>query len=787
MNPDTMTSINSLLNHEPQQQGDHHTRPDHFITPTTFDAADALATLATLGSGQQYVSRELPSPTASAHPPRRSSSFSAHAAPVEPSPPIDQPQAHSPTLEQYHHASKSPEDQRRHSLALARSSPAPVLAPIQDRSMALQDQISEEPASHGHDASKIVSPPTQAGEDHGRDETQQREPDYVRDEPTTSHIRTAESPSPGTELPVVKDERPETPHDALSSTAPAQSVEHHQSGTAETMDSDTLKAIEIAKQSDLGLRTKRNASVAESVTSPTEQSKPAPSKKRPAPAGASSIKKKGTATAKKPPSKRRRLDAEGEGHARSGTPTLKKSSSKSGKKGSQAGTPAAESSPAPDHSSQVHPTDDEGESSEDNALYCICRKPDNHRWMIGCDGGCDDWFHGSCVNMAQADEDLVDRFICPLCEEKGRGQTTYKPMCRRDGCRKPARVTKGTQSKYCSDDCGTLFMTEQVQRTAGAKNTKKKNSKKKAQKPGDPADPVSDEDDEPTPLGGVLRAKDLKALIDQAKDIQTFKAFGAGVLSPPRTASPTKANFDGADDPALTAAERHRLTALHNEKSQLKDRLEVLKDREKFVSMIKDQVGRLAEREKMKVKELCGYDSRLSWSDAEFLQWRNSRVGRASFEYMTLEPSREQVAGLANGIGDKGAEGGNKDRDKDKDTDMDMDTENAGADGDAEMQDADADAAALDNASPHDAICLKKRCQKHAQWQKQNLQDARFEEVEIAESIRECEKEERSVRERAARRGAKDKIAGELRGGEESGGAGERERNREGWVEKCGD
>ncbi|KAF1967163.1 hypothetical protein BU23DRAFT_559599 [Bimuria novae-zelandiae CBS 107.79] len=718
-----MSSINSLLNHD-LQQGDQQTRPEQFVAPTTYDAADALTTLATLGSGQQYVSRELPSPTAFTHPPRRSSSFSGLAAPVEPSPPIEQPQPHSPTLEQYHHGPNSPEIQRRQSMALARSSPAPVLAPIQSQ---MNEPLVSHPGEHA---------------EHG--EAQDRDPAYARDEPTTSQIRAPESPSPGNEFPTIKDEPAATPQEGPSSTAPAQSVEQRHSGTAETMDADTLKAIEIAKQSDLGLRTKRNASVAESVASPTEQSKPAPSKKRPAPSGASTIKKKGTATTKKPPSKKRKLDAESDGHARSATPSskaAKPASSKGGKKGSQAGTPALESSPAPDHSSQVHPTDDEGESSDDNALYCICKKPDNHRWMIACDGGCEDWFHGSCVNMAQEDEDLVDKFICPLCVEKGVGQTTWKPMCRRDGCRKPARLDKGQQSKYCSEECGTRFMTEQVQRTAGAKAPKKKGSKKKGGKHCD--EPATDDEDEPTPLGGVLRAKDLKALIDQAKDIQTFKNLGSGVLSPPRTASPTKASFEGADDPALTAAERERLTALHNEKSQLKDRLEVLKDREKFVSMIKDQVSRIAEREKMKAKELCGYDSRLSWSDAEFLRWRNSRTGRAAFKFMTLSPTAEQLGTLASTNGDS------------------------------------SETPTPEEQHP-ESICLKKRCQKHAQWQKQNLQDARFEEVEIAESIRECEKEERSVRERAARRGAKDRMARELRVGDTNAHA---ERNREGWVE----
>ncbi|KAK1916020.1 hypothetical protein P3342_003835 [Pyrenophora teres f. teres] len=81
-----------------------------------------------------------------------------------------------------------------------------------------------------------------------------------------------------------------------------------------------------------------------------------------------------------------------------------------------------------------------------------------------------------------------------------------------------------------------------------------------------------------------------------------------------------------------------------------------------------------------------------------------------------------------------------------------------------------------------ETACLKKRCQKHPQWQKLNLQDARFEELEVVEAIRECEKEERSVRERARRRGAKDGLAKELIADDGS----REERNREGWVEVVG-
>lgn len=49
-------------------------------------------------------------------------------------------------------------------------------------------------------------------------------------------------------------------------------------------------------------------------------------------------------------------------------------------------------------------------------LYCICRAPyDPTRFMIACDG-CDDWFHGDCVGVAEKDSELVDKYYCKRCE-----------------------------------------------------------------------------------------------------------------------------------------------------------------------------------------------------------------------------------------------------------------------------------------------------------------------------------------------------------------------------------
>jgi COMPASS component SPP1 len=75
-----MNTIDSLLNRETAAAAAAAAaaarRPamaqQHFTQTTTYEAADALTTLATLGSGQQYApapARELPSPspTAASH------------------------------------------------------------------------------------------------------------------------------------------------------------------------------------------------------------------------------------------------------------------------------------------------------------------------------------------------------------------------------------------------------------------------------------------------------------------------------------------------------------------------------------------------------------------------------------------------------------------------------------------------------------------------------------------------------------------------------------------------
>lgn len=108
----------------------------------------------------------------------------------------------------------------------------------------------------------------------------------------------------------------------------------------------------------------------------------------------------------KPPSKKLKVATDGTPSARgSTTPTASRASRTPAAPGRKRSTPSALS-----HSPAPPPEDDDADGSTE--VFCICRRPDNHTWMIACDGGCDDWFHGSCVNIAEADGDLIDKYIC---------------------------------------------------------------------------------------------------------------------------------------------------------------------------------------------------------------------------------------------------------------------------------------------------------------------------------------------------------------------------------------
>lgn len=55
------------------------------------------------------------------------------------------------------------------------------------------------------------------------------------------------------------------------------------------------------------------------------------------------------------------------------------------------------------------------QGGDDNEVYCLCRKPWQGRFMIQCDY-CDEWYHGSCVDVTAADALEIDKYKCGLCK-----------------------------------------------------------------------------------------------------------------------------------------------------------------------------------------------------------------------------------------------------------------------------------------------------------------------------------------------------------------------------------
>ncbi|KAI1379159.1 hypothetical protein F4677DRAFT_410779 [Hypoxylon crocopeplum] len=113
-------------------------------------------------------------------------------------------------------------------------------------------------------------------------------------------------------------------------------------------------------------------------------------------------------------------------------------------------------------SSTAGAQDQSSDDETDNGPYCICRGPDDHRWMISCDV-CEDWFHGECVTLDKdIGEKLVERFVCPNCTDGKRNYTKYKKTCSLTGCKNPARwYTKYPKDRSvfcCNDHCDAWWI-----------------------------------------------------------------------------------------------------------------------------------------------------------------------------------------------------------------------------------------------------------------------------------------------------------------------------------------
>ncbi|KAJ5582363.1 hypothetical protein N7535_000983 [Penicillium sp. DV-2018c] len=518
-----------------------------------------------------------------------------------------------------------------------------------------------------------------------------------------------------TPLPSVKTEPTSI---ALDSFSPSNDVETGSLGLNGTSDYATSKTVANLKN---GITSRAPSS---------ERSSPAASVKPANKKAATSTAKKGAA--KKTAPRKRKVndpDAESMDGRRSNTP-VSRTSKTPGKKQSSvsiAGSPPPEEKKKPQKKKKKAPKaaaiqdNDDSDSFDENAVFCICRRPDNHTWMIGCDADCDDWYHGKCVNIDPRDADLIDRYICPNCANEGKGCTTWKPMCRLLECRKPARVKTKPPSKYCCDDHGREFMRRQTQAL----------KKRAGQKNGLFEDLGS--------MGGILTAADLKAAVIGVTSTQEFRTLGNRIVSPPPEAvddaasdvkagsKPPSGRWLGVELHAsgmeYSPDEIAEIEKLRAHREDLLHRKEMLAARTKFVSLLKPRAKGLVEKLKQHEpkggwKDICGFDSRLAWSDEEFDEWRLSEAGKKALAEGTAE-----ALALSSPA-------------------------NHDADGDSVMTgDGDDDITFWTRG-----VCAKKRCERHKQWVKVQQQDILFEEEAAEQDLAKCEEEARAVVERSVMR-----------------------------------
>ncbi|KAL2867060.1 putative PHD transcription factor [Aspergillus lucknowensis] len=495
----------------------------------------------------------------------------------------------------------------------------------------------------------------------------------------------------------------------------------------------------------------------DSRASSTDRSSPANSTKASAKRGRPATTKKGVG--RKPAAKKRKLDDqdnESVSSRRSQTPSSSRTSKARGMKKQNSAslanspTPEIKKKGAQKAAVEQQLEEEEEEDSEDNdEVFCICRKPDNHTWMIGCDGGCEDWFHGKCVNIDPRDADLIEKYICPNCKANGKGWTTWKPMCRLKGCRKPARFNQRNPSKYCSDEHGLEFMRQKTQHLNlpsqsvtqkpktfrrgalnGSLNLKDDDSEFGGSHIGDYGD---DGMADLGSRGGVLTAGDLAAVIMGVTSADEFRKLGAHIVEPlpemkdeDAEGKPSKKlGLDvGVDGLNYSPDEAEKIEKLRKRRDDLFHRRDMLDARSTFLTLVRQRSKSIVEVLKKKDpkggwKDICGFDTRLAWADDEFDEWRLSEAGKNALEEGTPEALASSFPSTVDGDGDMAMDG---------------------------------DYAEDELTSLTRGVCTKKRCERHKQWLKVQQQDAVFEERTLTEDLAECEKEAQAVVERAVLR-----------------------------------
>ena len=384
--PEVQASIKSPLD----TLADAATSSAPMLSPTNLNSTSFMS----LGNYNRSNAQSSSRPSSSHFSPPQSLDHSHAPVPTSPT--------FSPGLQQYHHPTSSEVRLRRPSETtetLAEALP-PLRRPLPDSTSIGPDESSQ----HLHTVGSVSSilPGIDAAAASIQNETLQND---TETKPMTSQIR---QPSPRSSIPAQESNLPSIPLEQ------AQVKNEMADATPDLTSPSTQPLAQMPDSSDQPKQEIENMTPAADMKSahspepasiPTPEAllkpQPAPSRKRPPP-------KKGTATTVKPAAKKRKVDKSSEGTestsllARSGTP----SSSRASK--TPAPKPRKQQSATPQRSSSIANDD----SDDEGGVFCICRGPDDHTWMIACDGPCEDWFHGRCINMTEKESQLIEKYYC---------------------------------------------------------------------------------------------------------------------------------------------------------------------------------------------------------------------------------------------------------------------------------------------------------------------------------------------------------------------------------------
>lgn len=354
-------------------------------------------------------------------------------------------------------------------------------------------------------------------------------------------------------------------------------------------------------------------------------------------------------------------------------------------------------------------------------------------------------------------------------------------MCRLEGCIRPARISGTKKSKYCSDEHGCEFMKrEALKKEDGAKDTKGLSSdttaviaKKGRRTNNSFADAtLVTEDDVPIPApepspqpvtkegdgatgeeiqsrlrGGILQSTELKALVSDVNDVSEFHKLGNGLRNPSRDAEPNDVTMQDAPSSynsqiPYNPAEADLLQTLTTQKDELRSRKKLLDDRDVFLILVRERAKTVLEQLRKKesnIKDICGFDVRLIWSDEEFEIWRNSPEGAGALKDRrlgaptALNIPRELAPHLYNNSQATELNG---------DLPYTNGHDAASGPSNSEPQQADADEIGK-------GVCQKKRCERHKQWYKIQQQEIAFAKDEVRRGMRKLDEEEKGLRDRA--------------------------------------